>query len=366
MSMSEIRKLWMPIHITKQRDGSTTYSAILSDTSIDRDEEIMSKELLFKWAKKKGLPALVNHENKAEKAIGGWDNLQVISKGSNVALTGEPWFYPKEVDPFADTIRKKIEYALDKGHQWGVSISAIPSSSSQKMIGGVNYKQWDEAELLEATWVPIQSNRNATYGHIAKSFDLEKYNENPKQLEGNMEKQTKVSKSYDKDGAHAHTESEPLGLHNHPEIESRISSSTEYIHERINNLSEKVNGDDLIRSNGEKDNISKVSTKKDTQKSMEGKMSEDIKNIKKAEPVPAELAPVEPAPAPTEDVEKKELSLENAKLKKLLEEKEALLEKKLDTSNLPTVETNTNKFAAEVELKHPTTKQMLKEFYGGK
>lgn len=44
----------------------------------------------------------------------------------------------------------------------------------------------------------------------------------------------KEVKSYEKDGAHAHTEQEPLGLHNHPEIENAIR----FIHERIDNLLE--------------------------------------------------------------------------------------------------------------------------------
>ena len=34
-------------------------------------------------------------------------------------------------------------------------------------------KVYTKAELLEATFVPIQSNRNANFGHIAKDFDIE-------------------------------------------------------------------------------------------------------------------------------------------------------------------------------------------------
>ena len=43
--------------ISKDIDGN--YVGILSDTSIDRDEEMMGKELLQEWAKNKSLPALI-------------------------------------------------------------------------------------------------------------------------------------------------------------------------------------------------------------------------------------------------------------------------------------------------------------------
>lgn len=53
-------------------------------------------------------------------------------------------------------------------------------------------------------------------------------------------KKKKEKKAYEKDGAHAHTNDEPLGLHNHPEIENSIRIEIEHLNNRINFLSERL------------------------------------------------------------------------------------------------------------------------------
>lgn len=55
---------------------------------------------------------------------------------------------------------------------------------------------------------------------------------------GSSGKPKKQKKTYEKDGAHAHTENEPLGLHNHPEIEEKIRLEISFLHNRINSLTE--------------------------------------------------------------------------------------------------------------------------------
>jgi hypothetical protein len=175
--MAEILNLWMPI--SKSIDGK--WNAILSDTSLDRDEELMAPELIKRWATTKALPALINHENRMEKLVGGWENISYVENGEHAALVANPWFFPAEVSLSADEIRKKIQYAADKGVNVGISISAIPHEHITKKIGDKSYKVWTDAELIEATWVPIQSNRNATYIKMAKSFDLHKEEKMEKQ-----------------------------------------------------------------------------------------------------------------------------------------------------------------------------------------
>lgn len=166
--MDEITNLWMPV--TKTATGK--FVGILSDTSLDRDDEFMSKELLDSWVKNHlTIKALANHENKMQSWIGGWNNLKVIEKNGHHALTAEPWFFDKEANPLAYQVQKQVEQALEHGENAGISIGAIPKGSTKKEIEGKNYKVYTDAELLEATWVPVQSNRNASFGHIAKSFD---------------------------------------------------------------------------------------------------------------------------------------------------------------------------------------------------
>lgn len=167
----ETIKLWMPV--TKDPD-SGEYLAALSDTSLDRDEESMSKELIKDWAKYKSLKALANHENKMQSWIGGWNNLTAKEKGDHAALFAKPWFFSKEANPLAAQIKKQVDEALAKGEKPGISVGAIVHDYEMRKVNGKEVRVFTRGELLEATWVPIQSNRNASYGHIAKQFDMAK------------------------------------------------------------------------------------------------------------------------------------------------------------------------------------------------
>lgn len=163
-------KLFMPV--MKQADGK--FLGILSDTSIDRDNEMMSAALLREWAMyNRTLPALVNHENKMEKLVGGWKNLRVVEKDGRTALVAEPFFFSKEANPLAAQVEKQVVEALENGMNVGISIGARAQDSETVMVGDKAMRQYTKAELLEATWVPIQSNPKASFGHIAKSYGIE-------------------------------------------------------------------------------------------------------------------------------------------------------------------------------------------------
>jgi len=175
-----MRKLWMPV--SKGVDGK--FIGILSDTSLDRDDEFMCKELLEDWAMDRSpLPMLANHENKMEKFVGGWKNKKLVRKGNKHALTANPFFFSKEANPLADQIRKQVEEALENGMGVGISIGAIPHEQIEKEIDGVMRTGFKKAEIVEATIVPIQSNRNASFASIAKEFDLNKNKEVNKMTE---------------------------------------------------------------------------------------------------------------------------------------------------------------------------------------
>ena len=164
-------KLWMPI----TKDSSTgKYHAVLSDDSLDRDEEIVGKELIDDWGANNALPALANHENSMEKWVGGWENIKAIQKGYNNALIAEPWFFSKEANPLAARIKLQVDEAIKKNLNPGISIGAIVYDSRMEKRGDKEIRVFTKGELLEATWVPIQSNRNANYGHVAKKFNLNK------------------------------------------------------------------------------------------------------------------------------------------------------------------------------------------------
>jgi len=164
---------WMPL----QKDIDGGFVGVLSDDSIDRDGEFMSKELLTSWVKEQTvLPMLANHENKLEKLIGGWTDKRLVEKGNSTAMVARPFFL--ESNPLGRQAKAMVEEALMKGLNVGISIGAIPHGDMvEKEINGKKYKGYTSAEILEATIVPIQSNRNASFGAVAKKFDIELKNE---------------------------------------------------------------------------------------------------------------------------------------------------------------------------------------------
>lgn len=74
----------------------------------------------------------------------------------------------------------------------------------------------------------------------AQGRNTAKPKEDEDEDEDEEETKKKKYKAYEKDGAHAHTELEPLGIHNHPEIEDRINRSIDFLHERISRLQESL------------------------------------------------------------------------------------------------------------------------------
>ena len=158
-----MRHLIIPV----SKDGDT-YRAILSDDSIDRDNEFMSSALIGKWAGMGALPMLANHENAMESFIGAWKNPKVVTEGAHTALAMEPNFFSSAANPKAQQIKTQIDEAEKMGLGVGVSVGFIPLKG---MMVGDRYRH-DDAELVEASIVPVQSNRNA-YVTLAKRFNLE-------------------------------------------------------------------------------------------------------------------------------------------------------------------------------------------------
>ncbi len=162
--MDNKRFLYMPILKT----ASGSYEAVLSDTSIDRDDELMSKSLLNYWAKNSEyIPALMDHENKVLSNVAVWKNPRVVQRKGHNALVMTPKFF--DSNPNA----KVIKGMIDEGAQLGVSIGAIPKDYEDIEIKGKTHLMWTKAELLEASFTPIPSNRHAQI-YMAKSIDLAK------------------------------------------------------------------------------------------------------------------------------------------------------------------------------------------------
>jgi flagellar biosynthesis GTPase FlhF len=124
--------------LTKSTNGK--YLAVLSDTSIDRDGEIVSAEALEGVIKSDGgqTAILLNHENNIENLIGHWTNKRLVDIDGHKSLVAEPEFF------LSNPKAQMIKGMLDEGAQCGISIGAMVT----------------ELELLEASFVAIPSNRH--------------------------------------------------------------------------------------------------------------------------------------------------------------------------------------------------------------
>ena len=173
--------------MTKSADGK--YFAVLSDNSIDRDQEIIGKQALQGIMDNDGYTAiLTDHENKIENQIGEWTNKRLETIGEHTALVAEPKFY------LSNPKAKMIKGMLDEGAQLGISIGAIPISAVEKKVGDKTYKEYTGLELLEASFVAIPSNRHGRAMAVAKLFNTNK------SLEKTMETKTMIDelqKKYD-------------------------------------------------------------------------------------------------------------------------------------------------------------------------
>ena len=156
----EERTLWQPL--VKSNDGK--YVAILSDNSVDRDDEIIGKKALQSILDNDGYTAiLVDHENKIKNQIGEWVNKRLETIGEHTALVAEPKFY------LSNPQAKMIKGMLDDGAKMGISIGAIPTGAIEKKCAdGKTRKEFTGLELLEASFVAIPSNRHGQAMAVAK------------------------------------------------------------------------------------------------------------------------------------------------------------------------------------------------------
>jgi len=157
----------MPI----QKTAENIYEAILSDNSIDRENEIISEKLLEKWVKNidKYLPALSDHSNKVEMLTAQWHSPSLVKSDSgHYGLHAKPQFFK------STPAGKMAKGLLDEGCKvMGISIGAIPKASVTKKVGDNDVNVWTDAELVEASFVAVPANKHArAYSVIAKSFNL--------------------------------------------------------------------------------------------------------------------------------------------------------------------------------------------------
>ena len=162
-STHESYKIELFAPVMKECNGK--YIAVLSDTSLDRDGEMISREALENVAKNPGyIAALLDHENKVLAQVASWENIKLVEIDGHYALVGEPAFF--ESNPNAKIVRGM----LNEGAKMGISIGAMVNSYEERIIDEVETRVFTSIELLEASFVAVPSNRHGRAMAVAKSF----------------------------------------------------------------------------------------------------------------------------------------------------------------------------------------------------
>ncbi len=159
--------LWQPI-IKSSSNGKTTYDAVLSDDSLDRDDEMIGKEALLKVKRSDAvIVGLMDHENKIMNQVCEWVNKRIEERNGHTAFVAEPKFFKS--NPNA----KIIKGMLDEGANMGISIGAIVKNSEMRKIGTTEKRVYTDIEVVEASFVGVPANKHARITAIAKMFKTE-------------------------------------------------------------------------------------------------------------------------------------------------------------------------------------------------
>jgi len=121
---------------------------------------------------------------------------------------------------------KELWESVKSGFYDAFSIAYVPIRIAYKALEEGKARLLEKVNIINVALTGNAINPAATITNVmAKSLEY------LKELE---------EKGYDKDGAHAHTENEPLGIHNHTEIEKRLQSEVEYLSDRLGRISDRL------------------------------------------------------------------------------------------------------------------------------
>lgn len=203
---------------------------------LDMDHETLRKA--------KGEDDFDQRLNLTRVPLGKSINSEVDEKGNLVEFELNPnW---KKFDAKGNVVQtfQEVWKSVKSGFYDAFSIAYIPIKTAQKEVKGVMARLLEQVNLINVGLTGNAINPTATLNQaMAKS------------LKWLSDQETK---GYEKDGAHAHTEDEPLGIHNHPEIENRIREATEYLSDRISSIYDRIHD---MEAPGSKDSEPMIKSK---------------------------------------------------------------------------------------------------------
>jgi len=155
--------------ILKSQETGKLVGALSSD-ALDREDEIIGTKLLHKWKDSQAIPALTDHTNSINTYAGGWKNFRIEKSQGKTFLLADPVFFKS--NPNTAHLEAMVREAKELGLPFGISIGAIVKEVSNVTVGNKSALQWDDAELLEASWVAIPANQTAGIKSAMKSLNL--------------------------------------------------------------------------------------------------------------------------------------------------------------------------------------------------
>ena len=293
-----------------------------------------------------------DHETLRQAANGHPDFLNLtrspLGKALNEEMDGKGNFVNFELNPNYKLFNKKGEIVKTFKEVWGeikggfldaFSIAYFPIRSTSATIKGSTARLLDRILLINVALTGNAINPGASVTEvIAKS----------------LEWLDKKKKAYQKDGGHAHTENDPLGIHNHPEIENVLRSEIDWINGRFRDL------EDRFYNLGSKDSeMQEQGLAVPYQKG--GKMPEDNQDAQGAKGKPAEKAGSQDADAQGAEAPEGKSLTELKEVKSLVVEMKSAMDKiTADNaelkSKLEKLEENYTEVKSVVEAARPAAK----------
>jgi len=311
---------------------------IISSTHLDLVNDIVTKNCLESMQKQilsKNLKLDLEHEafrgdsteekelNKTKVPVGKMFDASVqATEKDHFAL-----FVKSELNPFNDNF-EKLKGNVQEGFLDAYSIAFMPTRTIMKNIDGKDVRLLDDVVLLNVALTGNPVNTQAVNHEIfTKSIEsLEDYKKEKKsnpdigeklEVKGKDKKKKKKKedyKDYVDDGKHVHTDSSPMGEHNHPEIEMNLDRRVDFLHERIDNILDGSQESELMITKDEKikeihnhisDNLIKLQEVK--------QMSQEDKEAKETNEESEEESKEEAAEAEEKEESKDEESKEESK-----------------------------------------------------
>ncbi len=221
---------------------STTDLDLVNDIVTKKCLESMQKQILSRVMKLDLQHEAFRGDTKEEKEINKTKiPIGKIIDATIVDLGDERWGL--RVKSELNRFHKEFENTtgnIEEKYLDAYSIAFIPTKVAHVEKNGQRIRMLDDDRLLNVALTGNAVNTSALNEKILmKAMDAVEEYQKEKKNNPDLENQLEV-KSYEKDGAHAHTEDEPLGLHNHPEVETMIRNLGEQINDRMNFLSDKL------------------------------------------------------------------------------------------------------------------------------